>query len=77
MVEEDYHGLGLASLTLRHLAGIAKDKEILQFHAEVLPENRGMLTVFKRSGFPVWHESADGLVHVTISLVKDFPGTDS
>ena len=32
---------------------IAKDKGIVQFHAEVLPENKGMLAVFNRSGFPV------------------------
>ena len=71
MVEEDYQGLGIASLTLRHFAGIAKDKGIMQFYAEVLPENKGMLTVFKRSGFPVRQESAEGLVHVTLSLVRD------
>lgn len=71
MVEEDCQGLGIASLTLRHLAGIAKQKGIAEFHAEVLPENKGMLAVFKRSGFPVKQESAEGLVHVTISLVKD------
>src|SRR5208282_2730099 len=70
-VEEDYQGLGIASLTLRHLAGIAKDKGIIRFHAEVLPENKAMLAVFKRSGFPIRQESAEGLVHVTISLVKD------
>ncbi len=29
MVEEDYQGLGIASLTLRYLAGIAKDKGII------------------------------------------------
>ena len=28
MVEEDYQGLGIAGITLRHLAGIAKDKGI-------------------------------------------------
>jgi GNAT superfamily N-acetyltransferase len=70
-VEEDYQGLGIASLTLRHLAGIAKDKGIIRFHAEVLQENKAMLAVFKRSGFPIRQESAEGLVHVTISLVKD------
>jgi L-amino acid N-acyltransferase YncA len=68
MVEEDYQGLGIASLTLRHLAGIAKDKGVAQFHAEVLQENRGMLAVFKRSGFPMKQESAEGIVHVTLSL---------
>jgi len=68
MVEEDYQGLGIAGITLRHLAGIAKDKGVAQFHAEVLQENRGMLAVFKRSGFPMKQESAEGIVHVTLSL---------
>jgi RimJ/RimL family protein N-acetyltransferase len=68
MVEEDYQGLGIAGITLRHLAGIAKDKGIAQFHAEVLQENRGMLAVFKRSGFPMKQQSAEGVVHVTMSL---------
>ena len=68
VVEEDYQGLGIASMTLRHLAGIARDKGIAQFHAEVLRENGGMLAVFKRSGFPMKQESAEGVVHVTLSL---------
>jgi GNAT superfamily N-acetyltransferase len=67
-VEEDYQGLGIASITLRHLAGIAKGKGIAQFDAEVLQEDRGMLAVFKRSGFPMKQESAEGVVHVTLSL---------
>jgi len=67
-VEEDYHGLGIASITLGHLARIAKEKGIEQFHAEVLPENKGMLAVFKRSGFPHKQEYADGFVHVVLSL---------
>jgi len=71
LVEEDYQGLGIASITLRHLAGIAKDKGVAQFHAEVLQENRGMLAVFKRSGFPMKQESAEGVVHVTLSLREE------
>jgi RimJ/RimL family protein N-acetyltransferase len=67
-VEEDYHGLGIAGKMLRHLAGIARDKGITQFHAEVLPENKGMLAVFNKSGFPVEQEFAEGLAHVTLSL---------
>ena len=68
MVEEDYHGLGIAGKVLRHLAGIAKEKGIIEFHAEVLPENKGMLAVFNRSGFPVTQEYEDGVTHVTLSL---------
>jgi RimJ/RimL family protein N-acetyltransferase len=67
-VEEDYQGLGIASRMLRHLAVIAKHKGIVQFHAEVLPQNKGMLAVFNRSGFPLEQEFEDGVAHVTLSL---------
>ena len=68
IVEEDYHGLGIAGKILRHLAVIAKQKGIVQFHAEVLPQNKGMLAVFNRSGFPVTQEFEEGITHVTLSL---------
>jgi GNAT superfamily N-acetyltransferase len=68
MVEEDYQGLGIASITLKHLAGIAKGKGVAQLHAEVLRENKGMLAVFKRSGFPMKQVDNEGVVHVTLSL---------
>ena len=70
-VEEDYHGLGIAGKILRHLAVIAKQKGIVQFHAEVLPQNKGMLAVFNRSGFPVKQEFSEGVAHVTLSLADD------
>ena len=72
-VEEDYQGLGIASRILRHLAGIANRAGIMQFHAEVLPENAGMLAVFRRSGLPVRQNTADGIVHVTLSLSGGTP----
>ena len=71
MVEEDYHGLGIAGRLLRHLAGIAKEKGVAEFHAEVLPENKGMLAVFSKSGFPVKQEFVEGIAHVTILLAGD------
>ena len=70
-VEEDYHGLGIAGKMLRHLAVIAKQKGVAQFHAEVLPQNKGMLAVFTRSGFPVKQEFEEGLAHVILSLEGD------
>ena len=68
MVEEDYHGLGIAGRLLKHLAEIGKQKGIKEFHAEVLPENKGMLAVFRKSGFPVKQEFVEGLAHVTLLL---------
>lgn len=70
-VEEDYQGLGISSITLRHLAEIARQMGIAQFHAEVLPENTGMLAVFNRSGFPVRQKISEGVTHVTLSLSDD------
>ena len=71
MVEEDYHGLGMASMIFRHLAGIAREKGIREFHAEVLAENKGMLRVFSRSGFPMKQEYIEGVTHVVLLLAKD------
>jgi len=67
-VEEDYHRQGIARILLQHLASIAREKGLSHFVAEVLPENRGMLAVFSRSGLPVKTEHGENAVHVTMSL---------
>ena len=67
-IEEDYHGQGMASCVLRHLIHIARDKGVSRFEAEVLAENRAMLTVFARSGLPMKKSLEEGVVHVSLSL---------
>jgi GNAT superfamily N-acetyltransferase len=67
-VEEDFQRQGLAGLLLQHLAAIARERGLAIFVAEVLPQNRGMLTVFERSGLPVKKEHKGDVVHVTLSL---------
>jgi RimJ/RimL family protein N-acetyltransferase len=67
-VEEDYHRQGMARILLQHLASIALEKGLSSFVAEVLPENRGMLTVFSRSGLALKTEHGGDSVHVTMSL---------
>ncbi len=52
-VEEDYHGQGIAGRLLKDLGSIGKEKGVHQFEAEVIPENKAMLAVFSRSGFPM------------------------
>jgi GNAT superfamily N-acetyltransferase len=49
-VADDLHHLGLATLLMIRLAQFAEDHQISEFFAEVLPENRDMLAVF-RDGF--------------------------
>jgi GNAT superfamily N-acetyltransferase len=49
-VADDLHHLGLATLLMIRLAQFAEEHQIPRFFAEVLPENRDMLAVF-RDGF--------------------------
>jgi RimJ/RimL family protein N-acetyltransferase len=67
-VEEDYQGLGLASLILHELCAIARGAGIRHFIAEVLPTNTAMLQVFRRSGLPMTTRIEPGVVHVTLEL---------
>lgn len=68
MVEEDYQGLGLASLVLRELTAIAKAGGVARFIAEVLPSNTAMLQVFRRSGLAMSSRVEDGVVRVALEL---------
>ena len=68
VVEEDYHGLGIAGRLLRHLTCIARERGVSQFDAEVLSKNRPMLAVFLRSGLPMTETQAEDVIHVTLSL---------
>jgi len=67
-VEEDYHGQGIASRLLQHLARIAREKGVSQFEAEVLSGNKAMLTVFSRSGLPMKKSFESGTTHVILAL---------
>ncbi|MFO1303543.1 MAG: GNAT family N-acetyltransferase [Burkholderiales bacterium] len=73
VVEEDYHGRGIASRLLRHLAIIARAKGIAAFEADALADNKAMQRVFARSGWPMQTRREGDAVHVTLAL-PDAPG---
>jgi len=50
-VEDKYQGLGIGTHLLDQLAYIARDRDISQFEAEVLAENKDMMNVLINSGF--------------------------
>ena len=68
VVEEDFHGQGIAGRLLRHLAVLARGRGIAAFEAEVLAGNKAMLAVFGRAGLPMTTRAEDGVVHVTLAL---------
>jgi GNAT superfamily N-acetyltransferase len=64
-VADDFHRLGLATLLIIRLARFAEEHQIPRFFAEVLPENRDMLAVF-RDGFAA--VSAAGRDEIDVEL---------
>jgi len=68
VVEEDYHGLGIASRLLRHLARVARARGFSAFEADVLSENKAMVNVFAKSGLPINKRYEGGTIHVTLAL---------
>jgi len=68
IVEEDYHGQGIARRLLRHLGLIARERGIVRFEAEVLAQNSAMLRVFAATGWPMTTRSEDGTIHIVLAL---------
>ena len=67
-VDDQHHGKGIATLLLEHLAAIARANGITRFTAEVLADNRPMLAVFSRAGWPVERRYESGVVDLDFSL---------
>lgn len=58
-IADHLHGRGLGTLLIERLAAVAEARGITRFVAEVLPENRAMLDVF-RDGFDAHVRFHDG-----------------
>ena len=67
-VSDEYHGSGIASILLEHLAAAGRENGIEKFTAEVLPENRKMLTVFSEAGYAVARHFEDGVVMLVFPI---------
>lgn len=68
IVEEDYHGQGIARKLLHHLGLIARARGIVRFEAEVLAQNSAMLRVFASAGWPMTTRNEDGSIHIVLEL---------
>src|SRR6195952_4213252 len=68
MVDQHHRGRGIATLLLEHLAAIARSNGINRFTAEVLYENKSMLRVFGRAGWPVKRHFDSGVTELEFSL---------
>ena len=67
-IVDQYQGLGIGAILMRHLASIARDAGLKELIAEVLAENAPMLKVFRNCGLPMKTERAAGVLHVSLDL---------
>jgi acyl-CoA synthetase (NDP forming)/RimJ/RimL family protein N-acetyltransferase len=66
-VADGMRGQGLATTLMAQLATHARERGINTFLAEVMPENRRMLDVFRESGFPMEMTSTGAELHVRLT----------
>jgi acyl-CoA synthetase (NDP forming)/GNAT superfamily N-acetyltransferase len=68
LVEDSQQGKGCGQLLLEHLAEAARERGIQRFVAEVLPQNRRMVSVFADAGYQVSREYEDGMIIVEFPI---------
>jgi len=71
-ISDAHQGRGLGSVLLEHLAAAARERGIHRFVADVLPQNRKMVAVFREAGYGV----TDHFDHGVIALAFDIDPTD-
>ncbi len=68
VVDDRHQRRGLGSLLLEHLAVIARTNGFHTFVAQTLPDNTGMLRVFRSAGYEVARRFDDGVVEVRFAI---------
>lgn len=67
-VSDHHQGRGIGSILLEHLADIGREGGVTRFIADVLPQNRKMIGVFRDAGYEVTHEFDDGVIAVSFDI---------
>ncbi|MFD4368272.1 GNAT family N-acetyltransferase [Rhodococcus sp. NPDC058521] len=68
VVADAHQGRGLGPILLEHLAGAAAENGLTQFVAEVLSENRNMVTVFREAGYQVSRTYEGGVLRLEFDI---------
>ncbi|MFD0773208.1 GNAT family N-acetyltransferase [Streptomonospora algeriensis] len=68
VVEDAHQGRGLASVLLEHIAAAAMERGVRRFVADVLPENRRMINVFREAGYTAQQSFDEGVIRLTLDL---------
>lgn len=73
VVDDQFQGIGVGSMLLRHLIVVARTSGIARFKAYLLASNTRMFRILTRTGLRMQHHTEDGLTEVTLSLASS-PG---
>ena len=68
VVADSHQGRGLGPILLEHLAGAAAENGVKMFVAEVLAENRNMVTVFREAGYQVSRSFEGGVLRLEFAI---------
>ncbi len=68
LVQDRHHHRGIGQLLLEHLAQIGREVGVEKFVAEVLPDNVGMLQVFREAGYQVAGGYEEGVMHLEFPI---------
>ncbi len=68
LVQDAHQGRGISNLLLEHLAQAGRERGVDRFVAEVLPDNRRMIQVFREQGYKVKGGWDEGVMHLEFAI---------
>jgi acyl-CoA synthetase (NDP forming)/RimJ/RimL family protein N-acetyltransferase len=68
LVQDAHQGRGIGQLLLEHLGQAGRERGIERFVAEVLPDNRRMMQVFREQGYQVTGGWDEGVMHLEFDI---------
>ena len=68
LVQDAHQGRGIGQLLLEHLAQAGRERGVDRFVAEVLPDNRRMIQVFREQGYQVKGGWDEGVMHLEFDI---------
>ncbi|HVH93771.1 MAG TPA: GNAT family N-acetyltransferase [Nocardioidaceae bacterium] len=68
LVQDAHQGRGIAEVLLEHLAQAGRERGIGRFVADVLPENRRMIHIFREAGYRVESGYEEGVMRLVFPI---------
>jgi acyl-CoA synthetase (NDP forming)/RimJ/RimL family protein N-acetyltransferase len=69
-IADSDQGRGIGSVLLEHLAAAARERAVRRFVADVLPQNRRMLSVFEEAGYEITQRYDDGVISLGFDIER-------